>query len=99
MESKSISEGIAAVLDYCRNYRSKETICNYEKACSMIKGHYDDSGQTMYREDIQQMIFEQTQTIINSRSEFHYVKEVHSVKYWHCLINVVVQSNYTGREI
>lgn len=36
MNTKPISEGIAVVLDFCRNYRSKETIGYYEMACTKV---------------------------------------------------------------
>lgn len=48
MQSKTIAEGITAVIEYCRGIRTKETIRGYEKACNTIRAYYEKSGQTYY---------------------------------------------------
>lgn len=74
MNAKLISEGIAAVLDFCRNYRSKDTIGYYEKACTKIQSHYDSEGQTYFDREIQKEIYNQTCNIISRETASCYLK-------------------------
>ena len=48
MQSKTIAEGITAIIEYCRGIRSNGTIRGYEKACDTIRAYYEKSGQTYY---------------------------------------------------
>jgi len=74
MNVKPISEGFVAVLDFCQNYRSKDTIGYYEKACTKIQSHYDNAGQTYFNREIQKEIYNQTCDIISSESASYYRK-------------------------
>ncbi len=75
MNTKPIKEGIAVILDFCRNYRSKETIGYYEMACTKIQNHYESIGQPYFNADTHQEIYNQTCSLISSNSASRYVKE------------------------
>jgi len=48
MQSKTIAEGITAIIEYCREIRTNDTIRGYAKACNTIRAYYEKSGQTYY---------------------------------------------------
>lgn len=48
MQSKPIAEGITAIIEYCCEVRTNDTIKRYEKTCNSIRAYYDKSGQTYY---------------------------------------------------
>ncbi len=75
MNTKPITEGIAVILDFGRNYRSKETIGYYEMACTKIQNHYESIGQLYFNADTHQEIYNQTCSLISSNSAPCYVKD------------------------
>lgn len=48
MQSQTIAEGLTAIIEYCREIRTNDTIRMYEKACNTIRACYEKSGQTCY---------------------------------------------------
>ena len=72
MENKPIAEGIEAILEFSRNYRTKDTVVYYKKACSQIQSYYKSHGETNFSNEIQQEIKEQTSTTLNKSSTFYY---------------------------
>lgn len=52
MQSKTIAAGITAIIEYCSEIRTSDTIKRYEKACNIIRAYYEKSGQTYYNVDI-----------------------------------------------
>ncbi|MDY0219449.1 MAG: tyrosine-type recombinase/integrase [Candidatus Cloacimonas acidaminovorans] len=66
MQPKTIAEGIAAIIKYCREIRTDCTIRRYEKTCDIIHAYYEKSGQTYYNVGI------------NNEIRDHYYGEVKS---------------------
>jgi integrase len=48
MQPKTIAEGITAVIEYCREFRTDDTLREYEKACNIIQNYYEKSEQMYY---------------------------------------------------
>lgn len=75
MDTKPISEGIAVVLDFCRNYRSKEVFGYYEMACTKIQSHYDGCGKMYFDPETHQEMYNQAFRMINTDSASSYIKD------------------------
>lgn len=75
MNTKPISEGIAVVLDFCRNYRSKEIFDYYEMACTKIQSYYDGCGKIYFDPETHQEIYNQAFSMINTDSASYYIKD------------------------
>lgn len=56
MQLRSIAEGIEAVMKFCNDCRSRETIKQYSKACDAILTYYKEHQQASYDADINNQI-------------------------------------------
>ena len=56
MQSGPIVEGIEAVMKFCNDFRSPETIKQYSKACDVILAFYKEHQQTFYDADVNNQI-------------------------------------------
>jgi len=56
MQPKAITKGIEAVIEYCRQFHTDDTIKRYERAVSAIKAYYKEYGQAFYHAKVNDKI-------------------------------------------
>jgi integrase/recombinase XerD len=62
MKHQLLSEGIEAILQYCRNNRVAETVQDYQKACKSITKLYDQKKMIEYDEDLTDSMIQKLKT-------------------------------------
>lgn len=72
MQSRPIVEGIEAVMKFCNDFRSPETIKEYSKACDAILTFYKEHQQASYDADINNQIRYGLQLISKEKQSLKY---------------------------
>jgi integrase len=72
MQSRPITKGIEAILKFCNDFRSLETIKEYSKACEVILTFYKEHQQASYDADVNNQIRHGLQLLPKERRSIKY---------------------------
>ncbi len=75
MKHQLLSEGIEAILQYCRNNRVAETVQDYQKACKSITKLYDQKKIIEYDEDLTDSMIQKLKTKLQKHLVIRYSLE------------------------
>ncbi|WP_051533777.1 tyrosine-type recombinase/integrase [Desulfitibacter alkalitolerans] len=75
MQSQLITNGIDAVMKFCKDFRSRETVRKYTKACEFIQKYYHQQQHINYCADINEEIRQGLHLEISVNQTFKYNRE------------------------
>lgn len=75
MQSQPITNGIDAVMKFCNDYRSRETVRHYTKACEIIQTYYLQQQHFNYSADINEQIRQGIHLKMSDKQTFKYNRE------------------------
>lgn len=75
MQTRPIAEGIEAVMKFCNDFRSPETVKKYSKACNMILTFYEEYQQTSYDANVNNQIRYGLQLFHKERKSLKYCED------------------------
>jgi integrase len=75
MKHQLLSEGIEAILQFCRNNRVAETVQDYQKACKSITKLYDQKKIIEYDEDLTESTIQKLKTKLQKHLVIRYSLE------------------------